>query len=123
MKFVAWIALAVAVFANVATNISLKLAMRSLGQAPVDRLVVRLIFQPWIWIGVGAGCVLLASYLLAIRDVGLGFSYAVVTSLTLVLVTVAAAWLFEERLSAMVISGVLLVVLGIAILTGAQLMK
>ena len=99
MKIIAWLALSAAVLANVVTNISLKLAVRKSSIDPSGHFVVRFFIEPWTWVAVCAGIILLASYLVAIRDIGLGFSYALVTSVALVLITISAAIAFQERLS------------------------
>ena len=39
--------------------------------------------QPWAWIGLLAGAVLLGSYVIVIRDISLAVSYAAVTCLSL----------------------------------------
>ena len=112
----AWLALTVAVFANVVANISFKLAVT---KAPIGLFEYRIfsfVAQPWTWIGSGAAIVLLLSYLVAIRDLGLGASYAIVTSLALVMVRISAAYVFQERLNLASILGMTLVVLGIAVL-------
>ncbi len=76
--------------------------------------------QTWTWIGLCAAGILLASYLLAIRDIGLGISYAVVTSAALVLVTISAAVAFHEPISSATIVGIGLIMMGIAVLACTQ---
>src|SRR5580693_1930731 len=98
MNVIPWVALCVAVLANVVTNISLKLAAKATSSASSAQLFGSFLRQPWIWIGLCAGIVLLGSYIFAIRYIGLGLSYAIVTSVTLVLVTISAAFVFQERL-------------------------
>ena len=69
-----------------------------------------------------SGCrgVLLGSCVVAIRQLGLGFCYATVTSLALVLLTIAAAVVFDERLTLSSVVGISLVLLGILVLTNGE---
>lgn len=112
-----WIALVVAVLANVLTNISLKLAAKNVAGASFENLPLSFLAQPWTWVGVGAGGILLASYVVAIRQLGLGYCYATVTSLALVLLTISAAVVLGERLTLTSVAGVSLVLLGVLCLT------
>jgi multidrug transporter EmrE-like cation transporter len=123
MKMFAWSALSVAVIANVIANVSLKFAVRKVSNMPSEHRLVHFIMEPWTWVGLCAGVVLLACYLLAIRDLGLAFSYAILTSVALVLVTISAAIAFQERLSPMTFLGIGLIVVGIAVLTSTELAK
>jgi small multidrug resistance pump len=117
----AWFALAVAVFANVVTNISFKLAVKNVSIGNDDHGIISFLTQPWTWIGICAAFVLLASYLLAIRDIGLGVSYAIVTSCALVLITITAAVVFQERLTFLVFLGLGLIVSGIIVLVSVEI--
>lgn len=112
-----WTALIIAVLANVLTNISLKLAVQKVSSASFENLPRSFLAQPWTWVAVGAGGILLGSYLVAIRQLGLGFCYATVTSLALVLLTITAAVVFDERLTLSSVVGISLVLLGILVLT------
>jgi small multidrug resistance pump len=119
MKLIAWLALVVAVLANVVANVALKYAVRKTPDS-AEHFLTSFFTQTWTWIGLCAGGILLASYLLAIRSIGLGISYAVVTSAALVLVTISAAVAFHERISAATIVGMGLIMLGIAVLAYTQ---
>lgn len=110
-----WIALCVAILANVLANVSLKLALEKAGHAAGGVSILTFLQQPWAWAGVFAAAVLLASYLVAIRYVGLGVSYATVTSVALVLITVLASMVFGETLTLASIAGVTLIVAGVAL--------
>jgi multidrug transporter EmrE-like cation transporter len=79
-----------------------------------------LLLQPWTWLGVCAAVLLLGSFLVAIRELGIGISYATVTSLALVLITLLAAMIFKEPLNLMVVVGIALIVSGIVVLMVAQ---
>ena len=73
----------------------------------------------------GAGGILLlaGSYLVAIRHLGLGFCYATVTSLALVLLTIAAAVVFDERPTLSSFVGISLVLLRILFLTYGEYIR
>jgi multidrug transporter EmrE-like cation transporter len=120
-KWIAWSALFLAAFANLGANLSLKFAAKQVQADSLGALVPRLIKQPWTWVGIVCACMLFGSYVLAIRDLGLGLSYAVVTSLTLVLVTVTAAIAFQERLGLTTFIGIGLIIVGLAILVTPEL--
>ena len=78
-----WLALALAVSGSALANISLKLATKNV---TADQGVMKLFLQPWTWVGLLAGVVLLGSYVIVIREISLAVSYATVTCLSLVLV-------------------------------------
>jgi small multidrug resistance pump len=117
----AWVALLVAVLANVLANISLKLSVKRVSTESLGAQALSFMAQPWTWIGLCAALVLLASYLVAIRQIGLGLCYATVTSLALVLITVAAAFVFEERLTMASVVGIALIIFGLGVLAYADL--
>ncbi|MEM7364913.1 MAG: SMR family transporter [Pseudomonadota bacterium] len=111
----AWVFVVIAVVANVATNLLLKKAMTSMSGE--GSLVLEALSSPWLWGGILAGLVLLGSYLMAIRELDLSISYAVVTAAALIGVTLMSALLFEESLTAMKGVGVVLIIVGIAALS------
>ena len=115
-----WLALALAVFFNVLANVSFKLAM-SHGRSQAESAIWTALSNPWLWVG-GVSCVLLlASYLYALRGVGLGTAYAVVTSLALVFVSASSAVLFQEQFTLVKAIGVLSVVVGIFLIVNSEL--
>lgn len=115
-----WPALTVAVLANVIANISFKLAVKRVFSDSSTHIGQSFVLNYWTWIGVFAGFVLLGSYLLAIRDIQLGFCYAVVTSFALVIITVVAHFVFQERMTLTTVIGTALVVAGIAVLASKE---
>ncbi len=117
----AWVALSIAVLANVVANLSLKVAARGASGETASSRLFAFLAQPWTWVGIGAAILLLVCYLIAIREIGLGVAYASVTSVALVLITVSASFILGERLTLMTILGMALVILGIAILVRAEI--
>lgn len=114
------VALGIAVISNVMANIFLKYAMLTGGEKLANADIAGFLKQPWIWLGGIACVVLLASYLLAIREIGLSTSYAVVTTLSLVIITIFSAFLFDDKITAFKIVGILFIVTGIVIMTSAK---
>lgn len=115
----AWIFLTGAVIANVASNLAFKRAMQDAPEELSFSAIFPFLFNPFLWIGGLSCCVLLACYLLAIRDLGLSISYAFVTSLSLVGISTAAAILFRETLTLQGGIGIALVIAGLLTLSTA----
>lgn len=115
-----WVALTGAVIANAIANVAFKFAIKQASSGPSGYVALRFLTQPTAWIGLLAAIILLASYVVAIRELGLGFCYAIVTSAALILVTMSGALAFHERLSTSTFLGIGFVMLGIAVLTSSQ---
>ena len=112
-----WFCLAIAVAANVATNLLLKKTMNS-ADAPFGvELARQVVFSPWLWASLVAGGLLLASYLLAIRTLDLSLSYAIVTCTALLSITIFSSFFFGESLTVLKITGILLIISGIVLIT------
>lgn len=112
-----WFYLAIAVCANVATNLMLKKTMAAVDAPFGAALAKQALFTPWLWGAFIAGGILLGSYLLAIRTLDLSLSYAIVTSAALIGITVFAAIVFGEAMTVMKLSGTALIILGIVLIT------
>jgi multidrug transporter EmrE-like cation transporter len=112
-----WILLAVAVAANIASNFLFKTAMASFPETVDAASLFKFAFNPYLWLGGTACVVLLASYLLALREIDLMTSYAFVISLSLVGITVLSPLLLGTTLPLGRIAGVALVISGILLLT------
>ena len=109
--------LVIAVIANTCTNIAFKYAVINPSFQAEDAKWNALLFDPWLWAGGVSGCILLGSYLSAIRTIDLGIAYAAVTSLALVLLTAASALLFGEQMDVRKLIGIALVISGVTLLT------
>lgn len=118
-----WIALALAVISNVTANVTLKYAMIYGGEKLANGDIIGFLKQPWPWIGGIACMVLLSSYLLAIRQIGLSTSYAVVTTLALVILAVFSAFLFGDKITFYKIIGMLFIVIGIVIMVSTEVVQ
>lgn len=111
-----WFLLALAVAANIASNFLFKTAMAAFPASPDTWTLIRFAFNPYLLLG-GLSCaVLLASYLLALREIDLMTSYAFVISLSLVGITVLSPLILGTELSLGRIAGVALVISGILLL-------
>lgn len=116
----AWIFLAAAVVGNILANVFFKQAMASF---PAERTLDTLFtfaFNPFLWIGGVCAGTMLAFYLLAIHAAGLAFSYAFVTSLSLVGITLVATFTFKEPVSLQAALGIGLVIGGIYLISSAN---
>jgi multidrug transporter EmrE-like cation transporter len=89
-RSVVYALLAVAVVANVLSNISFKLGMK--GAPPLDSLpnLVSVALRPWLWIGAISAGVLLASYLALLKRIDVSLAYPLVTCLALVGISAVA---------------------------------
>lgn len=112
-KFVYYTALLIAVFANVAANISLKVAVSRLTIDSVKMTIFHLLEQITFWIGLGSAAVLLAFYLVAIRNGPVSVAYVFVTSLAMIGMVLVEYRFFGVPLGAMKMLGILLVISGV----------
>lgn len=111
-----WVALLLAVGANILANTALKLAVRDV-TTPIDaRALLGLASAPWAWIGVASAAALLVLYLIAIRGIDLGIAYPAVTGLAMAGIVVAGCAVFSEPLGLQKVIGVGLVFAGVVLL-------
>ncbi|MFA5951921.1 MAG: hypothetical protein WC807_16725 [Hyphomicrobium sp.] len=109
----AWLFLAIAVIANIASNFSFKLAMSGFPADIEAQALIRFAFNPYLWLGALCCALLLGSYLMALREIELMVSYAFVISLSLIGLTLLSPWLLGTQLSLRSMIGVALVISGI----------
>ena len=110
-----WVALTLCIVANVGCNIAFKRLVDSANGAAFWRLHGGIWSEPSLWIGVLLAGLALAGYLYAIRIVPLAIAYAVVTSVSIVLLAVAGAIFLNESVNTKQIAGFSLIVIGITI--------
>ena len=109
--------LLVAVAANLATNFSLKAAVRGLDAGSVWSVVLGLLGSPWTWIGGASGALLLASFMTAIRTLPLSVAYPMLTALVIVAMAMIE-WRFQGVSMGMwKIVGLGMTIAGIALVT------
>ena len=107
-----------AVAANVAANVALKQTLVSAGAPQGLAAYARhLLTAPSFWVFAVSGALLLAFYAASLRTFDLPTVYACVTSLALVGVTLASAWLFGDALTVPKIAGASLIIVGIFLIT------
>ena len=117
------------VFTNAAAQVMLKQGMLTLGPLATDEpasawslllLVLKVVFHPWVFIGLVTFVVSMASHLFVLSRVELSFAYPFL-SLAYVAVAVASWWLFLEDLNAWRLGGIALICLGtVAIAQGGE---
>lgn len=108
------------VFTNAAAQIMLKQGMLTLGPlAPSEPttawslvlLVLKVVFHPWVFVGLVTFVVSMASHLFVLSKVELSFAYPFL-SLAYVAVAAASWWLFAENLNAWRMGGIALICAG-----------
>ncbi len=107
-----FLALTLAILANVVSNILLKRAMQNLEADDLRSTILELLNSGSFWMGISSLAVLLSAYLFAIRLIPLGIAYAGVTSLTIVLLTVWGIFYGGESVGTVRLIGIVAVVLG-----------
>lgn len=109
--------LLVAIAANLATNFSLKAAVRGLDTSSAKTIIAGLLTSPWTWIGGISGVLLLGSFMAAIRTLPLSVAYPVLTALVIVSMTGLEWWFQGVSLGIWKAFGLGLVIVGIALVT------
>jgi multidrug transporter EmrE-like cation transporter len=106
------------VLTNAAAQIMLKKGMMSLGQLSFDGGIVgiigtvfRVIFSPWVFLGLTTFVISMASHLVVLSKVELSFVYPFL-SLAYVVVAVYAYFIFKEDVNAMRMAGLAVICLG-----------
>ncbi len=112
-----WLILIVAIIANVIANVAFKKGV--VGASQHGSLIL-LFVEPWFWIGVFGGAVLLTSYLLALTKIQLDIAYAIVTTSSLLLLTILSPHLFGSEVTMLKVLGMLFAVTAIGLLTYSQ---
>lgn len=117
MMTFAWLAIGIAVLANVVANITLKVAMTSAGEKAGVTAFSSALSTGTFWLGVLSAGVLLLSYLYAIKSIPVGTAYVVTTSLAMVGIAFAENRFFGTAITAPKLFGILLVIAGIAVIS------
>jgi multidrug transporter EmrE-like cation transporter len=109
--------LAIAIVANVSTNVFLKKTVGSIGDLRSVAGLRQLIETPSFWAFGVSAATLLGAYILALRTVDLSRAYAFVTMGALVGITIAASFFLGEALTLRKAVGVGLILLGLVLLS------
>jgi multidrug transporter EmrE-like cation transporter len=103
------------VLTNAAAQIMLKKGMLALGPLSLDNGVVgtvlRVVFNPWVFVGLSTFVISMASHLVVLSKVELSFAYPFL-SLAYVVVAVYAYYIFKEDVNAIRIAGIGLICFG-----------
>ena len=111
-----WLALIVAVLANVAANVAFKKAMTGGERIDGASAMLAYLAEPWLWAGGLFAGLLLACYLYALQGIQLPVAYPVVTGLAMLGIAVAGITAFGEQVSVMRAFAMLLIVSGVVLL-------
>ena len=112
-----YLALVLAIAGNTIANIALKRAMLGVGTGSRTEAVLVLLGSGAFWLGLASAGVLLVSYLVAIRTLPLGASYATVTGTTIALLTVWGIVTGTEPADPVRLAGVGAIVVGFVLVT------
>jgi len=114
-----WIALLVAVAANVAANIAFKSFVQNADLGWNRSSFFAAIAQPTLWMGLGLGIVLLGTYLYALKAIPISVAYTAATTLSIVAVTTAGILIYGEAFGPRLVLGVATVIVGVGLITTA----
>lgn len=104
------------VLTNAAAQIMLKKGMMSIGGVPLEAssafaTALRIVFTPWVFLGLCTFVVSMASHLIVLSRVELSFAYPFL-SLAYVVVAVYAYFVFKEDVNSFRIAGIALICMG-----------
>jgi multidrug transporter EmrE-like cation transporter len=119
MKMMAIVLALVSVALNAAAQLALKQGTRVVGVAASDvasgfTVLSRAAYSPWVWVGLGAYGLSVALWILVLSRVEVSYAYPMV-SLGYVMATGAAWALWREDVSAMRMTGIGVICLGVAL--------
>lgn len=110
-----WTLILIAAAANILLNLCLRQTGRSLNTETLGSIVTGLILSPWAWASCLSAGVLLTAFVAAIRVYSLSLTYAAVTAIAMVGLTVASVALQIETINAARALGLGLIVSGILV--------
>jgi multidrug transporter EmrE-like cation transporter len=118
MSLTSWILVLAAAASNVLANVMLKKTITALpAREGVTTALKTALGMGSFW-AFGFACVfLLTFYILALRTLDLSVAYAVVTSSALIGMVAASAWLLDEPATVIKITGCLLIIVGIFLIS------
>ena len=121
MKIASWIALVLAVAANIGANVAWKSAVASLSPHAGESSTLQLLRNGYLWVGLALAAVLLVSYLVAIREIPISVAYLAVSALAMVGLVVVDSTFFGLKLGVHNLLGIGLVIVGLAlVMKGVQ---
>ncbi len=111
-----WLALIIAVLANIVANVALK---KAVARTPVDQGIggfLNLAAEPWMWVGVLFAGLLLGCYLYALKEIELSVAYPAVTGLAMVGIALGGMAFFGEGLSLTKVFAIAMIIAGVVLL-------
>ena len=103
------------VLTNAAAQIMLKKGMIGVGAITLENglvsTVVRILFNPWVFLGLSTFVISMASHLVVLSKVELSFAYPFL-SLAYIVVAVYAYYVFNEDVNSLRVAGIGLICLG-----------
>lgn len=116
VSMIGWIALGIALVCNAVANALLKAGAASITGPLSPELVMRSIFNPYLFSGVVLFALNLVCYIVALSKLPLSLAYPAMVIGGLLIVTTASVIVFGESLSYLQVSGLALVVFGVVLL-------
>jgi multidrug transporter EmrE-like cation transporter len=114
-----WIALLLAVAANVGANISFKYFVQNTELKLEWHSLLAAAFQPSLWIGLCLGVSLLGAYLYSLKGLPISVAYTAATTLSIVGITCAGVLIYGEAFSLRTAAGIVTVMLGVFLVATA----
>lgn len=112
-----WIALFLAVAANVGANVSFKHFVQNTEFRATWPAVFAALGQPTLWIGGMFGATLLGCYLYALRGIPISVAYTSATTLSITAIICAGVFLYGEPFGPRMAAGVAAVMVGVFLIT------
>jgi small multidrug resistance pump len=109
-----YLPLAIATVLNATANVCIKLGMKGL---PEGSTMLNAITSPALWAGLVCFGLSLVGYASALKKLDISFAYPVMVGFGFLIVTTAAVFLFEEKLTATRLVGMSLIFTGIVVAT------
>lgn len=110
-----WTLIVIAAVANIVLNLCLRQTGKAINTESVSTIVLGLFVTPWAWLSVLSAGVLLTAFVAAIRVYSLSLTYAAVTSIAMVGLTVVGVLLQFETVNTLRVAGLGLIVAGILV--------
>ncbi len=110
-----WTLILIAAAANIGLNLCLRQVGRAVETDSILRLISTVLLSPWAWASVLSAGVLLTAFVAAIRVYSLSLTYAAVTAIAMVGLTVVSVALQIETVNLARVAGLALIVAGILV--------
>ena len=112
-----WIALLVAVAANIGANVAFKDFVETSDFGWSSSAILKAVLHPSLWIGVALGVTLLVSYLAALRGLPISVAYTAATTLSIAGITSLGVLVYGEPFGLKMATGIVAVTVGVLLIT------